>query len=260
MAEEENPHLSHAEVWDDSVLVESWNEALAEYKKYHSLAAEGEKIDIVLDEAEDGEVEDAAAQDETAHDHDVTVEQPPQVNGAEAEPATALPANGTAAPPVAPALPGGTAVPQVLMSTGTTSTHLAIEILLMRCCSARRRSQEHHDELVLCWLLHWSLRGAAEGLRRHAATGLTCDQPQACLEALVSPALYVVSWDDRGSEIKPVLSHGSELRQSSGLCWTHLSMFPDANRHHLKELNWRFKRSRPGHCCLHDPPLGWTRC
>ncbi|KAF2771329.1 hypothetical protein EJ03DRAFT_38967 [Teratosphaeria nubilosa] len=117
MAEDETRHLSHAEVWDDSVLVKSWNEALAEYKQYHSLAAKGEKIDIVPDEAEEGEVEDAAAEDETAHDQDVTVEQPPQVNGAEAEPATALPANGMAAPPVAPALPGGAAVPQALMST-----------------------------------------------------------------------------------------------------------------------------------------------
>ncbi|RMY54032.1 hypothetical protein D0863_13760 [Hortaea werneckii] len=29
--------LSHEEVWDDSDLVKSWNEALAEYKKYHCL-------------------------------------------------------------------------------------------------------------------------------------------------------------------------------------------------------------------------------
>ncbi|KAI6886778.1 hypothetical protein KC360_g2293 [Hortaea werneckii] len=45
--------LSHEEVWDDSDLVKSWNEALAEYKKYHSLAAKGEKVDLVLDEAEE---------------------------------------------------------------------------------------------------------------------------------------------------------------------------------------------------------------
>ncbi|KAI6808884.1 hypothetical protein KC332_g16216 [Hortaea werneckii] len=44
--------LSHEEVWDDSDLVKSWNEALAEYKKYHSLAAKGEKVDLVLDQAE----------------------------------------------------------------------------------------------------------------------------------------------------------------------------------------------------------------
>ncbi|KAK1775592.1 hypothetical protein QBC45DRAFT_396021 [Copromyces sp. CBS 386.78] len=32
---------SHEEIWDDSALVNSWNEALAEYKKYHSIHAEG---------------------------------------------------------------------------------------------------------------------------------------------------------------------------------------------------------------------------
>jgi hypothetical protein len=29
---EHNGNISHAEIWDDSVLVESWNEALDEYK------------------------------------------------------------------------------------------------------------------------------------------------------------------------------------------------------------------------------------
>ncbi|KXT11360.1 hypothetical protein AC579_9454 [Pseudocercospora musae] len=36
--------LSHEEVWDDSDLVQNWNDALDEYKKYHSLAAKGEKV------------------------------------------------------------------------------------------------------------------------------------------------------------------------------------------------------------------------
>ncbi|KAF2864027.1 hypothetical protein K470DRAFT_267523 [Piedraia hortae CBS 480.64] len=42
--------LSHEEVWDDSALIESWNEALAEYKKYHSLAVKGEGVTLSLDE------------------------------------------------------------------------------------------------------------------------------------------------------------------------------------------------------------------
>ncbi|KAI9155393.1 Survival motor neuron-like protein 1 [Paramyrothecium foliicola] len=33
--------LSHDEIWDDSALVDSWNEALEEYKKYHSIHAKG---------------------------------------------------------------------------------------------------------------------------------------------------------------------------------------------------------------------------
>ncbi|KAK4175424.1 hypothetical protein QBC36DRAFT_331492 [Triangularia setosa] len=39
MASEEN--LTHEEIWDDSALVDSWNNALAEYNKYHSIHAKG---------------------------------------------------------------------------------------------------------------------------------------------------------------------------------------------------------------------------
>lgn len=55
---------THAEVWDDSTLVDSWNEALQEYEvndpksimrtllitkqKYHSIHARGEKVEDVL--------------------------------------------------------------------------------------------------------------------------------------------------------------------------------------------------------------------
>ncbi|KAF7932795.1 uncharacterized protein EAE98_004094 [Botrytis deweyae] len=41
-------NASHAEVWDDSTLVDSWNEALQEYEKYHSIHARGEKVEDVL--------------------------------------------------------------------------------------------------------------------------------------------------------------------------------------------------------------------
>ncbi|KAK9436666.1 hypothetical protein VB005_11480 [Metarhizium brunneum] len=40
----EQVELSHEEVWDDSALIDSWNEALAEYKKYHSVHAKGGSI------------------------------------------------------------------------------------------------------------------------------------------------------------------------------------------------------------------------
>lgn len=46
MASQKN--ASHAEVWDDSTLVDSWNEALQEYEKYHSIHARGEKVEDVL--------------------------------------------------------------------------------------------------------------------------------------------------------------------------------------------------------------------
>ncbi|RDL38048.1 uncharacterized protein BP5553_05481 [Venustampulla echinocandica] len=47
MTSQNNP--THDEIWDDSLLVNSWNEALEEYKKYHSIQARGEDIDSVLE-------------------------------------------------------------------------------------------------------------------------------------------------------------------------------------------------------------------
>ncbi|KXT04168.1 hypothetical protein AC578_64 [Pseudocercospora eumusae] len=44
MAAQTGGELSHEDVWDDSDLVQNWNEAFEEYKKYHSLAAKGEKV------------------------------------------------------------------------------------------------------------------------------------------------------------------------------------------------------------------------
>ncbi|KAM3420942.1 hypothetical protein BST61_g4176 [Cercospora zeina] len=44
-----NQELTHDELWDDSALVNSWNDALEEYKKYHSLARKGEKVDMAQD-------------------------------------------------------------------------------------------------------------------------------------------------------------------------------------------------------------------
>ncbi|KAI6367635.1 hypothetical protein MCOR25_004857 [Pyricularia grisea] len=39
MSEEEKV-VTHEDIWDDSALVNSWNEALEEYKKYHSIHAD----------------------------------------------------------------------------------------------------------------------------------------------------------------------------------------------------------------------------
>lgn len=62
--------MSHEEIWDDSALVESWDEAVAEYKvtipfitcmsikltsyqRYHSIHARGEKVEDILQEYEE---------------------------------------------------------------------------------------------------------------------------------------------------------------------------------------------------------------
>lgn len=45
--------MNHDEIWDDSALIESWNDALAEYKKYHSIHAKGGSIhDLPPDESQ----------------------------------------------------------------------------------------------------------------------------------------------------------------------------------------------------------------
>ncbi|KAE8160638.1 hypothetical protein BDV40DRAFT_302109 [Aspergillus tamarii] len=51
--------LTQEEIWDDSALVQSWDEAVEEYKLYHSIHAKGENVEDVLrdaQEAENGEV------------------------------------------------------------------------------------------------------------------------------------------------------------------------------------------------------------
>ncbi|KAI0018289.1 hypothetical protein F4780DRAFT_752198 [Xylariomycetidae sp. FL0641] len=40
--------MSHEEVWDDSTLIDSWNEALDEYKRYHSIHRYGGNVDDLL--------------------------------------------------------------------------------------------------------------------------------------------------------------------------------------------------------------------
>ena len=40
--------LSHEQIWDDSALLRSWNDALAEYEFYHSIHAREEDVDEVL--------------------------------------------------------------------------------------------------------------------------------------------------------------------------------------------------------------------
>ncbi|RMJ26431.1 hypothetical protein PHISP_02703 [Aspergillus sp. HF37] len=47
--------LTHDEIWDDSALIQSWDEAVEEYKLYHSIHAKGENVDDVLREAEAAE-------------------------------------------------------------------------------------------------------------------------------------------------------------------------------------------------------------
>ncbi|KAL7918259.1 hypothetical protein ACQKWADRAFT_323937 [Trichoderma austrokoningii] len=56
----------HEEVWDDSLLIDSWNQALQEYKKYHSIHASGGSIrDIKQAEASSSKVDEALTAEES---------------------------------------------------------------------------------------------------------------------------------------------------------------------------------------------------
>jgi len=82
-----NQDISHEEIWDDSALIRSWNDAVAEYEFYHSIHAKGQDVDEVLRRAEmeesddvvneimvnadgDGEVEEGEVDDYDKQDHD----------------------------------------------------------------------------------------------------------------------------------------------------------------------------------------------
>ncbi|KAK1139583.1 hypothetical protein N8T08_000656 [Aspergillus melleus] len=61
-----NKALTQEEIWDDSALVQSWDEAVDEYKLYHSIQAKGENVEDVLREAEAAELtpDDAPGQED----------------------------------------------------------------------------------------------------------------------------------------------------------------------------------------------------
>ncbi|KAK4575274.1 hypothetical protein LTR86_001126 [Recurvomyces mirabilis] len=104
-------NLSHAEIWDDSALVSSWNEALAEYKKYHSLAAKGEKVELILEEAKQ---DDLGIQDPIANEDEPFARSDPKFNGEVTSGAAAV----TQAAPVAQSMTpqmSTAAIPQALL-------------------------------------------------------------------------------------------------------------------------------------------------
>ena len=104
--------LQHEEIWDDSALVNSWNDALDEYKKYHSLAAKGEKVIIALDSVIEDAPQDTTV--EVAEDEDL--KQPTQTSGNAAQPTSEQPATvATEASHTSIAPP---ALPQAVLNNG----------------------------------------------------------------------------------------------------------------------------------------------
>ncbi|KAI1182333.1 hypothetical protein F5B17DRAFT_194831 [Nemania serpens] len=46
--------LTHDEIWDDSALIDSWDQALQEYKKYHSIHRNGGNVKDLLKPVSEG--------------------------------------------------------------------------------------------------------------------------------------------------------------------------------------------------------------
>ncbi|OQD72478.1 hypothetical protein PENDEC_c021G04346 [Penicillium decumbens] len=65
-------HLTHEEIWDDSALLRSWDDAVEEYRLYHSIQAKGENVEDVLRQAEEAGLADEddplAAEEDAAGD------------------------------------------------------------------------------------------------------------------------------------------------------------------------------------------------
>ncbi|KAJ0124898.1 hypothetical protein J7T55_006241 [Diaporthe amygdali] len=49
--------MAHDDIWDDSALIRSWDEALDEYKKYHSIHASGGKLEDLPEYSQDAKPE-----------------------------------------------------------------------------------------------------------------------------------------------------------------------------------------------------------
>ncbi|KAK6955825.1 hypothetical protein Daesc_003469 [Daldinia eschscholtzii] len=71
--------LSHKEIWDDSALIDSWNDALKEYEKYHSIHKNGGNVEDLLKSHETTD-----AKDETKETHPLEADSEMRT-GAEAE-------------------------------------------------------------------------------------------------------------------------------------------------------------------------------
>ncbi|KAL2829605.1 hypothetical protein BJY01DRAFT_123497 [Aspergillus pseudoustus] len=93
-----NKSLTQEEIWDDSALVQSWDEAVEEYRLYHSIHAKGENVEDVLREAEaaaQAEAEAAAASGGAGTWTEVDVEKDDDMADAEPAPASHVPQAGT---------------------------------------------------------------------------------------------------------------------------------------------------------------------
>lgn len=162
-----NQELTHEEVWDDTALVDSWNEAFEEYKvnmslspcrialtvwqKYHSMAARGEKVKVET-EAPDQDAQYPQAQ---------LVE---EIQAAEAEEAARSHLSAKAASPSKPAVPD---VPKALLATRKC---ISIQRLHMRLADENTVQGEDLKNLMMSWYYAGYYTGLYEGKQQGYAS------------------------------------------------------------------------------------------
>ncbi|KAI5299319.1 hypothetical protein KEM55_002315 [Ascosphaera atra] len=66
--------LTEEEIWDDSALLQTWDDAVQEYERYHSIHARGEDIEEVLKRAEEGVLKEGHGNDHEAADASASVQ------------------------------------------------------------------------------------------------------------------------------------------------------------------------------------------
>ncbi|KAJ5238625.1 hypothetical protein N7468_003244 [Penicillium chermesinum] len=101
-----NKALSHEAIWDDSSLVQSWDDVEEEYKLYHSIHAKGENVEDVLREARGAQ--EAGLENDTRISMQVDIDDAGNL-GTETEANDLNPDAASDAPPVTAAAPSSSA-------------------------------------------------------------------------------------------------------------------------------------------------------
>uniref|UniRef100_A0A0D2YC12 Survival Motor Neuron Gemin2-binding domain-containing protein n=1 Tax=Fusarium oxysporum (strain Fo5176) TaxID=660025 RepID=A0A0D2YC12_FUSOF len=92
--------LTQEEIWDDSALIDSWNEALQEYKKYHSIHAKGGSVREAEAEAESGSEQPQVTETEEIELDSGTAEQNKEIPSSRNESKEPIASQGTPSFPI----------------------------------------------------------------------------------------------------------------------------------------------------------------
>ncbi|PSS27199.1 hypothetical protein M430DRAFT_38003 [Amorphotheca resinae ATCC 22711] len=156
--------MSHTEIWDDSLLVDSWNEALEEYKYYHSIHARGEKVEDVLKEAENQSDRD---REEAEHEEGEASDQ--QVPDPHAKKSLS---GGTADPTAVPPDDG----PRVENSRHAVSNQASDSVPPKGPALPKHLIGQVHDESLKNLLMSWYYAGYYTGLYEGQQQGAASKQ------------------------------------------------------------------------------------